>query len=159
MAFKGRTTTGYNSKTGKGRMPAKTGGKVSHNPRKPLPGGRTNVVTKATRTGTNPRNVNTNKLNANRVQRAGGLGKGSLKQNQPKANIITPRGKQNFSNRPFTGYNLLTNPRQVPAGRGNIRNQGTVTPQSVSRLRAAHAMKLPKGALTGKTGFGKFMGK
>lgn len=160
MAFKGRTTGGYKPTTGKQLGNAKTGGKVGHNPRKPLPGGKTNVVTKATMKGVNPRNSRTQKLNANRVQRAGGNTQGRLRQNLPAAKIVTPRGQNKLNTTPFKGYNLLTNSRSVPAGKGNIRNQGTVTRGTVAKIRGVGAQGMPKAAVSGKSSkFGGFIGR
>ncbi len=158
MAFKGSTTAGYNQVRGKQLQPAKTGGKVAHNPRKPLPGGRTNVVTKATRTGMNPNNSRTQKLNANRVQRAGGPRTNPKNSyNNPAIKVAVPRQKDSMQRGPFSGYNHLANTRNVPAGRGNIRNAGTVTKGTAQRL--TQSRKLPSNALNGKGSFGGFVGQ
>lgn len=162
MAFKGSTTKGYNQVRGKQLQPAKTRGQVAHNPnRKPLPRGTTNVVTRATRTGTNPHNTRGNKLNANRVQRAGGNVVGKLRQNSPAAKLVqSSRGQNPLNKKPFMGYNLLANSRNVPAGRGNIRNGGTVQRNDTARIRGVANQGMPKSALKGKgTGFGGFISK
>jgi len=115
------------------------------------------VITKATRTGFNPRNTTTQKLNSNRVQRAGGNTQGKLKQNSPAAKLVqSTRTKASMQRQPFTGYNLLANSRTVPAGRGNIRNAGTVTKGTVQKIRQMH--KIPSNALDNKGSFGRFMG-
>jgi hypothetical protein len=161
MAFKGKTTAGYKSTTGKQLSGAKTGGKVGHNPRKPLPNSKTNVVTKASRAGSNPSNSRTQKLNANRVQRAGGAKTNPKNSaNNPAIKTAIPRTTNSLNKAPFTGYNRLTNSSNVPAGKGNIRNSGSVQRNDVSRIRGSLKMAMPPKAISGgkKGGFGGFIG-
>lgn len=159
MAFKGKTTAGYKSTTGKQLGNAKTAGKVNKNPsgNRGLKNSSTNIVTKATQTGSNPRNSRTQKLNANRVQRAGGNTQGKLQQKQnPAANITanTRRSQNKLNQAPFQGYSHLTNSRNVPAGRGNIRNAGTVQRNDVARIRQVGSQGMPKAAISGASGKG-----
>lgn len=155
MAFKGKTTAGYKPTTGRQLSGAKKGGKISPNPRKPLPKSTTNVVTKASMQGVNPRNSRSNKLASNRIQRA--AGQTGMKQNMPAAKIITPRAKMNPNVKPFSGYSLLSNSRQVPAGKGNLRNAGNIRTDLVKQ-RSAGAAGTPKAAVSRGKGFKGFIG-
>jgi hypothetical protein len=172
MAFKGKTTSGYNPKTGKQLGRANTRGKVGKNPSGSagLPNSKTNIVTKASQHGNNPRNSRTQNLNSNRVQRVGGTGDtvgkkvstigGKVRQNSPKAKLVqSSRGQQKANSSPFQGYDLLANSRNVPAGRGNIRNAGSVQRTDVARIRNVANAGMPNQAIKGAGVFGKFIGQ
>ncbi len=162
MAFKGKTTAGYKPTTGKQLGAAMRSGKVGKNPSGNRGISGANIVTKATMQGTNPRNNRSQTQNSNRVQSAKGpktnpkqigLGKAA---NQPAA---SSRGKNAMSVNPFSGYKKLANSRAVPAGKGNIRNAGSVQRTDVARLKSAGLNQMPKGAIQGGGSFKGFLGQ